>query len=241
MKTLELDFPKIKIDIAVLAKLEAYANNMNKRGLILCDCKIDTKTTDITIIDCFLVSQTWDYSKNAQKYEEINEYVGYTQDKSGDFIFTQCFVRVELSKNSSIVDGDFKYFESLCDVTDFLIVGDITQETKDKPSTLTLYYLDLEHRVAMSYCSPYSDRSGYDRAWEFSFGPVSNDEIKEEIKEFCKDKTYGTYGTYGGYGNYNNQSYQKTLSEAENVKVEKSELNKTDPEISSLVSVEGKS
>lgn len=237
MKILELNFPKIKVSIECLARLEAYAKNMKKRGLILCDCKIDEKTDEITIVEAHLVPQTWDYSKNAQKYEEINDYIGYSKDENGDFIYTQCMIRVELSKNSSITDEDFKYFESICEAEDFLIVGDITQGDKTKSSTLTLYYMDLEHRVAMCYGSPYEDSTNFDKKWEFSFGSVPDSEINAEIREMCQDKKYGYSSNYGyNYGNYNTQNKVNNATEKKEEKVEKSELNKTDPEISSLVS-----
>lgn len=241
MKVLELDFPKIKIDVGVMARLEMYAKTMKKRGLIIGDCVIGKNSDEYTITNVYVPKQTWDYTKNAQKYEEVHEEIGYYNTEDGGFAYVQCMIRVELSKNSSITDEDFKYFESLCDVSDFLIVGDITQPDKDKAAILTLYYLDLEHRVAVSYGSPYQDKGTHDKQWELSFGTVSEKEIKDEIQENCSDKKYsyssnngyGSYGNYGGSGYYNNT--QKT-----EVKVEKSELNKKDPSINSLVST-GKS
>ena len=220
--------PKIFVDDYVFDKLS--------RATIICDCVVD-KDGNVELFDANLIEQTVDYIKNSSKYEEFNKYIGYRVDKKYGTIYTQCMIRNTLgSTHDAFDDKDFSYFEKLCEVTDWLIVGEITKEPNGKAS-LHLWYLDLENRIAFGYCDPGTVKDGFDASWE----PCSADyydynAILEEVRKNCKSKTT-SYSNYNAYGNnYGTSKYGgTTYSSTPATPPPKSELNKTDPDISKIV------
>ena len=224
--------PKIFVD----DKLSKYARAMTQRATIICDCVVD-KDGNVELFDANLIEQTVDYIKNSSKYEEFNKYIGYRVDKKYGTIYTQCMIRNTLgSTHDAFDDKDFSYFEKLCEVTDWLIVGEITKEPNGKAS-LHLWYLDLENRIAFGYCDPGTVKDGFDASWE----PCSADyydynAILEEVRKNCKSKTT-SYSNYNAYGNnYGTSKYGgTTYSSTPATPPPKSELNKTDPDISKIV------
>ena len=210
---------------------------MTQRATIICDCVVD-KDGNVELFDANLIEQTVDYIKNSSKYEEFNKYIGYRVDKKYGTIYTQCMIRNTLgSTHDAFDDKDFSYFEKLCEVTDWLIVGEITKEPNGKAS-LHLWYLDLENRIAFGYCDPGTVKDGFDASWE----PCSADyydynAILEEVRKNCKSKTT-SYSNYNAYGNnYGTSKYGGTTyySSTPATPPPKSELNKTDPDISKIV------
>jgi len=145
-------------------------------------------------------------------------------------------IRNTLSSNHDAFDGkDFSYFEKLCEVTDWLIVGEITKETSGRPS-LHLWYLDLENRIAYGYCDPSGAvKDGFDATWEAcSADYYEYDKILEEVRKFCKSKptSYSSYSNNYGTSKYGGTTY---YSSTPATPPPKSELNKTDPDISKIV------
>ena len=210
--------PKIFVDDYVFDKLSKYAKAMTQRATIICDCIVDGAI------------------KNSSKYEEISKYIGYRVDKKYGTIYSQCMIRNTLSSNHDAFDGkDFSYFEKLCEVTDWLIVGEITKETSGRPS-LHLWYLDLENRIAYGYCDPSGAvKDGFDATWEAcSADYYEYDKILEEVRKFCKSKptSYSSYSNNYGTSKYGGTTY---YSSTPATPPPKSELNKTDPDISKIV------
>ena len=217
-------------------KLSKYAKAMTQRATIICDCIVDGASGNVEIFDANLVEQTVDYIKNSSKYEEISKYIGYRVDKKYGTIYSQCMIRNTLSSNHDAFDGkDFSYFEKLCEVTDWLIVGEITKETSGRPS-LHLWYLDLENRIAYGYCDPSGAvKDGFDATWEAcSADYYEYDKILEEVRKFCKSKptSYSSYSNNYGTSKYGGTTY---YSSTPATPPPKSELNKTDPDISKIV------
>lgn len=227
---------KIFVDDYVFDKLSKYAKAMTQRATIICDCIVDGASGNVEIFDANLVEQTVDYIKNSSKYEEISKYIGYRVDKKYGTIYSQCMIRNTLSSNHDAFDGkDFSYFEKLCEVTDWLIVGEITKETSGRPS-LHLWYLDLENRIAYGYCDPSGAvKDGFDATWEAcSADYYEYDKILEEVRKFCKSKptSYSSYSNNYGTSKYGGTTY---YSSTPATPPPKSELNKTDPDISKIV------
>ena len=228
--------PKIFVDDYVFDKLSKYAKAMTQRATIICDCIVDGASGNVEIFDANLVEQTVDYIKNSSKYEEISKYIGYRVDKKYGTIYSQCMIRNTLSSDHDAFDGkDFSYFEKLCEVTDWLIVGEITKETSGRPS-LHLWYLDLENRIAYGYCDPSGAvKDGFDATWEAcSADYYEYDKILEEVRSLCKSKptSYGSYSNNYGTSKYGGTTY---YSSTPATPPPKSELNKTDPDISKIV------
>lgn len=228
--------PKIFVDDYVFDKLSKYAKAMTQRATIICDCIVDGASGNVEIFDANLVEQTVDYIKNSSKYEEISKYIGYRVDKKYGTIYSQCMIRNTLSSNHDAFDGkDFSYFEKLCEVTDWLIVGEITKETSGRPS-LHLWYLDLENRIAYGYCDPSGAvKDGFDATWEAcSADYYEYDKILEEVRSLCKSKptSYGSCSNNYGTSKYGGTTY---CSSTPATPPPKSELNKTDPDISKIV------
>lgn len=228
--------PKIFVDDYVFDKLSKYAKVMTQRATIICDCIVDGASGNVEIFDANLVEQTVDYIKNSSKYEEISKYIGYRVDKKYGTIYSQCMIRNTLSSNHDAFDGkDFSYFEKLCEVTDWLIVGEITKETSGRPS-LHLWYLDLENRIAYGYCDPSGAvKDGFDATWETcSADYYEYDKILEEVRSLCKSKptSYSSYSNNYGTSKYGGTTY---YSSTPATPPPKSELNKTDPDISKIV------
>lgn len=226
--------PDIKITPDALEKLALYAKNMTKRGTILVDCAVDQSEDSILLVEPFLVPQVVDYTKNSTKYEEVAEYIGYKESKEYGTVYCQCMIRNSISNiGDDFTEKDFEYFERLCDASDWLIVGEITKPTNDKPYNLTLWFLNLETRVAIGYSSP-SAKTQLDYSWSIGYNvDVDEKELKAEISEMCKEKTYGSSysNSYGNQGSSYEKNYQKTDTH----KVEKSKLNKEDPDLSKIV------
>ena len=66
---------------------------LTQRATIVCDCIVDDVAGTVQVIEANLVEQTVDYLKNSSKYEEINQYIGYREDKNYGTIFAQCMIR----------------------------------------------------------------------------------------------------------------------------------------------------
>lgn len=242
MKVISPDpMPKIFVDFDVAEKIKLFAKNMTKRGMILCDCVMSSDGV-IEIVNCFLPEQTVDYVKNECKYEEINPYIGYKDDENYGTVYCQCMIRNNLQKTRDEFNKtDFNYFAGLCEVSDWIIIGEVCKDDSvDYP--LTLWYYDIDRQYAYGFLSPGEKGAGYDGNWKVGYSSyISEEDVKREIKNNCKEKSY-SYGSYGSYSNKtNNSSYYGgkggTYSSTNTVKKqEKSELNKNDPDIFSLVS-----
>lgn len=246
---IENKVPKIKVDESVLDKLRKYANNMTKRATIACDCVLDSKN-DIEIIEAFIPPQTWDYTKNTSKYEEINPFTGYKEDKQYGTVYCQCLIRNNLNKTSDQFDQkDFDYFLGLTEVTDWLIVGEICKSDSSSKDFLTLWYIDIENSICYGYNAHGTTLdTGFDSHWEVeTYEYFTDEQINKEISSSCKDKVYSgslySGGSYsGGYsGGYSQSGYSGNYAGAgygyktDTKPLKKSELNEKDPDLFSLV------
>lgn len=226
--------PSVYVDDTVFDKLSKYALALTQRATIICDCIVDDVAGTVQVIEANLVEQTVDYLKNSSKYEEINQYIGYREDKNYGTIFAQCMIRNTLgAAHDAFEEKDFTYFEKLCEVTDWLLVGEITKPSDGSEASLHLWYMDLENRIAYGYSDPgIKSVDGFDGQWKrSSYGYYDQKEIESEVKRFCKTKT-STYGgtTYYGTGGYSSHNYSTPATPPA-----KSKLNKDDPDISKIV------
>lgn len=74
--------PAVYVDDTVFDKLSKYALALTQRATIVCDCIVDDVAGTVQVIEANIVEQTVDYLKNSSKYEEINQYIGYREDKT---------------------------------------------------------------------------------------------------------------------------------------------------------------
>lgn len=227
MKVVDSDtFPKIKITTDAFDTFTRYAKNGEKRFLILCDSYADAET--IVLYNPFLVKQSCSYVKNKATFEEINKYIGVKKDKDYGEIQCSTIVRTEISsKLEDFKEEDFKYFSSLTDVDDWIIIGEVGKDCK-----MFLYFFDMEHRIAACYTSDGKDID--DVKADFAFEIIneyacSDEQIKDDIKKNCIDSVYFSSVSPSG------SIHSNVVTSTPPAVYEKSELNKKDPDIQNIV------
>lgn len=235
--------PEICIDFDVLAKIQQFYEEVQKGTpiywfMMILECEQIKNLIRITNVN--MPKQTTSTYNLSAKKEEISPYCVELTGENGIKTANYGLIKSENEeKSKEMSTTDINRMVELSGVKDgWFIVGKVSKPKKGNIE-LVLYYVDLSMNIAFCYRAP-NDEAQADKRYTIIYPIVEEKKYVEDIVKTNLVASSYVSNVYTGYNSYDtgkynvSQPYGQTIQRP-SVEYPPSELNKKDPDISSVV------